>query len=70
MYCSGFKSMTLQIDLAQVNWLYVAILAVFVFVADVIGNLLASSRWMAATLTAVFAAIFVFWSYYPPFQRR
>jgi hypothetical protein len=59
--------MGMPIDLASVNWLYVAILAVFVFVASLIGNFLSfGRRGMGALLSAVlFAAAFVAWSYYP-----
>ena len=55
------------IDLASVNWLYVAILAAFVFVASLIGNFLSFGRRVSgALLTAIlFAAAFVAWSYYP-----
>ncbi len=57
----------IPIDWANVNWLYVTLLAVFVFLATLIGNVLSfSHRGMAALLSAVlFAVIFVFWSYYP-----
>ena len=57
----------MPIDLASVNWLYVAILAVFVFVASLIGNFLSFGRkGSGALLTAIlFAAAFVAWSYYP-----
>jgi len=57
----------IPIDWATVNWVYVILLAVFVFIAAVIGNLLSfNHRGMGALLTAVlFGAIFVFWSYYP-----
>ena len=57
----------MPIDLAAVNWLYVAVLAVFVFVTTWVGNLLAfSHRGMAALLSALlFAGLFVFWTYYP-----
>jgi hypothetical protein len=55
------------IDLSQVDWLYVAVLAVFVFVATFVANLLSfGRRGHAAVLAAIlFAAIFVFWTYYP-----
>jgi hypothetical protein len=58
---------SIPIDWATVNWVYVAVLAVFVFIAALIGNLLAfNHRGFGALLSAVlFAAIFVFWSYYP-----
>jgi len=57
----------MPIDLASVNWLYVAILAVFVFVASLIGNFISlGHKGTGALLTAVlFAAAFVAWSYYP-----
>ncbi len=57
----------MPIDLATVDWLYVLVLAVFVFVSTAIGNLLSFNRQgMAAVLSALlFAAIFVGWSYYP-----
>ncbi|MEP7031604.1 MAG: hypothetical protein ABI830_11775 [Pseudolabrys sp.] len=57
----------MPIDLASVDWLYVAILALFVFVATWLGNLLSfNSRNMAALLSALaFVAIFVAWTYYP-----
>jgi hypothetical protein len=57
----------MPIDLAQVDWLYVIVLAVLVFVASGIGNLLSfASRGTAAALSAIlFAAMFVAWTYYP-----
>ncbi len=57
----------MPIDLSQVDWLYVAVLAVFVFIATGIGNLLSfNHRGTAALLSAVlFAVIFVAWTYYP-----
>ena len=57
----------MPIDLAQVDWLYVAILAVFVFLTTLVGSLLSfGHRWTASTLSALlFAALFVFWTYYP-----
>jgi hypothetical protein len=57
----------MPIDLGQVDWLYVALLAVFVFVANFVANLLSfNHRVIAAVLAAaVFAVIFVFWTYYP-----
>ena len=57
----------MPIDLAAVNWLYVVVLAVFVFVASWVGNLLSfSHRGMAALLSALlFAGLFVLWTYYP-----
>jgi len=57
----------MPIDLAAVNWLYVAVLAVFVFVSTSLANLLSfNHRSTAAVLAALlFAVMFVFWSYYP-----
>ena len=57
----------MPIDLATVDWLYVAILALFAFVAALIGNLLSfGRRILGAVLSAIlFAAAFVAWTYYP-----
>jgi hypothetical protein len=57
----------MPIDLGQVDWLYVAVLAVFAFVANVVANLLSFSHRVGAAVlaAALFAAIFVFWTYYP-----
>jgi hypothetical protein len=57
----------MPIDLAAVNWLYVIVLAILVFVATLVGNVLSfHHRMMAALLSAiVFAGLFVFWTYYP-----
>jgi len=57
----------MPIDLATVDWLYVVILALFVFIAALIANILSFGRRIAgAVLSAVlFAAAFVFWTYYP-----
>jgi hypothetical protein len=57
----------MPIDLGQVDWFYVAILALFAFVANIVANLLSfGRRGLGAVLAAVaFAALFVFWTYYP-----
>jgi hypothetical protein len=57
----------MPIDLLHVDWLYVGVLAIFVFVATSVGNLLSfNHRGIAAFLAAVaFVAIFVAWTYYP-----
>ncbi|MBI2716030.1 MAG: hypothetical protein HYX37_16480 [Rhizobiales bacterium] len=57
----------MPIELAEVDWLYVVLLAVFAFVATYIGNLLSFGRHgIGAVLSAVaFAAIYVAWTYYP-----
>ena len=54
-------------DLAQVDWFYVIVLALLVFVATLIGNVVAfGSRIVAAMLSAVvFAGFFVALTYYP-----
>ena len=58
---------SIPIDWANVNWVYVGVLAVFAFISTLIGNLLSlNHRGFGALLSAIlFAAIFVFWSYYP-----
>jgi hypothetical protein len=66
---------SMPIDLAQVDWLYVILLAVFVAGSTFLGGLLSfGHRGMGAVLSAVFfAAIFIFWTYYPhrvPFLPR
>ena len=57
----------MPIDLGQVDWLYVAVLAIFVFVTTFVGGVLSfGHRWTGATLSALlFVALFVFWTYYP-----
>jgi hypothetical protein len=57
----------IPIDWANVNWAYVVVLTVFVFIAAGIGNLLSFNRrgWGALLSALLFAVIFVFWSYYP-----
>jgi hypothetical protein len=57
----------MPIDLLSVNWIYVGVLAVFVFIATFVGNLLAfNNRGWAAFLSALaFVVIFIFWTYYP-----
>ncbi|HET7806388.1 MAG TPA: hypothetical protein VFL53_19285 [Pseudolabrys sp.] len=65
----------MPIDLAQVDWLYVVLLAVFVAVSTFLGGLLSfSHRGAGVVLSALFfAVIFIFWTYYPhrvPFLPR
>lgn len=57
----------MPIDLGQVDWLYVALLAIFVFVTTFVAGVLSfGHRWTGATLSALlFAVLFVFWTYYP-----
>src|SRR4029078_8289189 len=57
----------MPIDLAQVDWLYVILLALFVALSTFLGGLLSfGRRGMAATLSALFLRrIFLLWTYYP-----
>ncbi len=57
----------MPIDLANVDWIYVGVLAVFAFLATTIANLLSfNRRGMAAVLSAVvFGVLFLAWTYYP-----
>jgi hypothetical protein len=58
---------SMPIDLATVDWFYVVILAIFVFVATLIASVLSfGRRVMTAFLsTILFVAAYVFWTYYP-----
>jgi len=57
----------MTIDLSAVNWVFVGLMALFAFVAALLGSFIAfSSRFMGAIVAAVlFAVIFVLWNYYP-----
>jgi len=57
----------MPIDWANVSWIYVGVLAVFVFLSSLIGSLLGfRHRILGSVLSAaLFAVIFVFWTYYP-----
>jgi hypothetical protein len=57
----------MPIDLSTVKWDYVALLAAFVFVATLLGSIISfRNKFAAAIIAAVlFAAAFVFWTYYP-----
>lgn len=57
----------MPIDLSTVNWSYVALLAGFAFIASLLGSVIAfRSRFIGAIIAGVlFAAAFVFWTYYP-----
>ncbi|HWS06589.1 MAG TPA: hypothetical protein VN362_02075 [Xanthobacteraceae bacterium] len=57
----------MPIDLSTVNWTYVSILAGFVFVATLLASIISfRNKFAAAIIAAVlFAAAFVFWTYYP-----
>lgn len=57
----------MAIDWSSVNWSYVALLSGFTFVAALIANFITfGHRFAAAVLAAIiFAAVFVFATYYP-----
>jgi len=57
----------MSIDWATVNWGYVALLSGFTFIAAFIANLITFGHRLAgAILTSLlFAAVFVFATYYP-----
>src|SRR5262245_64078043 len=61
------QNLTTAIDWANVNWLYVIVLAIFVFFSTMIGALLSFKNvFYSGVLSALFfAAAFVFWNYYP-----
>ena len=61
------QNMATAIDWANVNWLYVTVLAIFVFFSAIIGTLLSFKHvFYGAVLSALlFATAFVFWNYYP-----
>ena len=57
----------MPIDFSTVKWDYVAILAAFVFIATLLASIISfRNKFAAAIIAAVlFAAAFVFWTYYP-----
>jgi len=57
----------MAIDLSTVNWLYVVLMAVFVFVAALLGSLISFRNRVGGALIAaiLFAAAYVMWNYYP-----
>jgi hypothetical protein len=57
----------MSIDWASINWSYVALLSGFTFIATLIANFVTFRRRLAAAIlsTLLFAAIFVFATYYP-----
>ncbi len=64
-----------SIDFAQVDWLYVILLVVFVCVTTFLGNVLSFNHRATAALLSglLFGVVFVFWTYYPhrvPFLPR
>jgi lipopolysaccharide export LptBFGC system permease protein LptF len=61
------QEQSMPIDLSTVNWLFVAIMAVFAFVASLIGGLISFRNRIGGALLAaiLFAAMYVVWNYYP-----
>ena len=57
----------MRFDLAAVDWPYVAVLAVFAFIAALAGiSVIFGRQVIAATIAAlVFAGLFLIWTYYP-----
>jgi len=61
------REQSMAIDFSSVNWLYVTIMAVFAFVASLLGGLIAFRNRIGGALLAaiLFAAMYVVWNYYP-----
>jgi hypothetical protein len=57
----------MPIDMAMVNWVFVALMALMAFVASLLGHLISfRNRFLGAVLAGVlFAVFFVLWNYYP-----
>lgn len=57
----------MPIDLSSVNWLFVALMGCFAFVAALLGSLISfRNRFGGAILAGIlFAAMYVAWNYYP-----
>jgi hypothetical protein len=57
----------MPINPSAVDWLYVVILSALAFVAALLGSLISfRNKFAAAIIAAVlFAAGFIFWTYYP-----
>jgi lipopolysaccharide export LptBFGC system permease protein LptF len=57
----------MPIDLSTVNWLFVGLMALFAFVAALLGSLIAyRNRFLGAIIAGIlFAVIFVLWNHYP-----
>jgi len=55
------------IDLSTVNWLYVALMAGFAFVAALLGGIISFRNRIGGALIAaiLFAAFYVMWNCYP-----
>jgi hypothetical protein len=57
----------MAIDLTTVNWIYVALMAGFAFVAALLGSVVSFRNRVGGALVAaiLFAAMYVAWNYYP-----
>jgi hypothetical protein len=57
----------MAIDLTTVNWIYVALMAGFAFVAAFLGSVISFRNRVGGALVAaiLFAAMYVAWNYYP-----
>ncbi len=57
----------MPIDISNVDWVFVALMAVFAFVAALLGSLIAfRSRFFGAIIAGIlFAVFFVLWNTYP-----
>jgi lipopolysaccharide export LptBFGC system permease protein LptF len=61
------QEQSMAIDFSTVNWLFVAIMAVFAFAASLLGGLISFRNRIGGALLAaiLFAAMYVVWNYYP-----
>jgi hypothetical protein len=57
----------MPIDVSNVNWLFVALMAAFAFFAAILGSLISfRNRFVGAIIAGVlFGLFFVGWNYYP-----
>jgi hypothetical protein len=62
-----FQEQAMAIDLSTVNWIYVALMAGFAFVAALVGGLISFRNRVGGALIAaiLFAAMYVAWNCYP-----
>jgi hypothetical protein len=63
----AYREDGMPIDLSAVNWPFVAIMALFAFVAALLGGLISFRNHVGGALIAaiLFAAMYVAWNYYP-----
>jgi hypothetical protein len=57
----------MPIDLSSVNWTFVALMALFAFIASLLGGLISFRNRLGGAIIAaiLFAAMYVAWNYYP-----